>query len=220
MAADSIPRAAVGSHASSPAALSLPALPAPWSHARRGVKMLRGHHLEPWFFSRLSPSLISGWSERDRSGSPRDAACCSPALAAAGVSFSSSLQSGNQRAEQKPRTWSTPRNTVELPTAEGRDGKMVMGSGAGVFARWANLPVQTRLLVLLRNPVDALLLLLLALRCAARAQAGPRCRSPADSILYPAWAKVRHCRGPAVKPNTNCLAETESPEAPRPRRSS
>lgn len=36
----------------------------------------------------------------------------------------------------------------------------------------------------------------------------------------PAWAKVRRCRGPAVKPNTNCLAKTESPEAPRPRRSS
>lgn len=57
-----------------------------------------------------------------------------------------------------------------------------MGSGAGVFARWANLPVQTQLLVLLRNPVDALLLL--ALRCAAQAQAGPRCLPPANSILH------------------------------------
>lgn len=37
------------------------------------------------------------------------------------------------------------------------------------------LPVQTQLLALLRNPVDALLFLLLALHCAARAQAGPWC---------------------------------------------
>lgn len=58
-----------------------------------------------------------------------------------------------------------------------------MGSGAGVFARWAKLPVQTQLLVLLRNLVDALLLLLTLCR-AAQAQAGPRCRPPANSILY------------------------------------
>lgn len=58
---------------------------------------------------------------------------------------------------------SAPKNAVELPTAEQKDGKMVPGSGAGAFAQ-REAPFQHRAhSVLLRNPADVPLLLPAAL---------------------------------------------------------
>lgn len=132
---------------------------------------------------------------------------CSPALAATGVCFGSSLWCGNQSTEQKFRMCSAPRNTANIPTArtEGwEDGNRLWGWC--LCSPGSALPAQTQLLALLRNPVDALFfLLLLALRCTA----GP-------SRTHPPRQRGQRRPGTAeVEPNAKRSAEAERAWRPR-----
>ena len=169
----------LGSAASVPAALSLPALPAPRSHAQR-----RGHRLEPGCFSWLPPLSTSRRSKHDPRGSPRDTVCGARLLLLKPVTFLAPVY--GVETGKRSRSLGCAVHPGTLPNSLRQKG---WKDGNGLWG-WclcspgSTLPGQTQLLALLRNAANALFLLLLALRCPSRP---PATQPTAPST--PAWAE-------------------------------